>query len=180
MRLSMLVILVFLGAATLACGKETEGGTAAASGGPKSAAVALDDDLTMHPGEGDRCPVCAMTTHDKKLPAAIALKDGRTFYFCGPGCMIRSWLDPKQHLGVDKSALGRAVATEFITGKSIDAGKAVWIWGSDVAGPMGPMPVPLAAENVEAFKTRHGGAVTFSLDGMTTEKWQALKKGSGK
>jgi nitrous oxide reductase accessory protein NosL len=147
-----------------------------ASGGPIPAANGIGRDLSMRPEKTDRCPVCAMATHDKKLPAAISLNDDRTFYFCGPGCMIRAWLDPKEILGVGKADLKQAVATEFMTGKSIDANNAVWVLGSDVKGPMGPMPVPLSKENVDAFKKRHGSTRTFSLGEMTKERWQTLRK----
>lgn len=155
-----------------ACNKESASGK-----GPAPAAQGVDNDGTMHPGPDDRCPVCAMTVHDKKFPAALQLEDNRTFYFCGPGCMIRSWTDPQTHLGTDASHLKSAWATEYFSGKSMDANRAVWIVGSDLKGPMGPMPVavedPAAAEK---FKERHGGKETFQLKDMTADKWQALRK----
>ena len=146
--------------------------------GPAPAENAVDAQGAMHPGPADRCPVCAMTVHDKKFPAAIALDDGRTFYFCGPGCMIRSRLDPKTHLGgTDASHIKSVVATDYFTGKPLDANKAYWIAGSDVTGPMGPMPVALSDEAaVKAFMERHGGKKTFRLGELTQEQWEAMRK----
>ena len=93
-----------------------------------------------------------------------------------PGCMIRTWLDPQTHLNAEKGALKNAVATDFLTGDHIDAEDAFWIVGSDVVGPMGPMPVPLKNQaSVEAFKKRHGGTQVFQLKEMTLEKLKALK-----
>jgi copper chaperone NosL len=177
MSLRLLVIpLIAIPLSWTACNKTSE-----KKGASVPAVQGLDADLTMHPAQADRCPVCAMSTHDKKLPAAIALKDGRTFYFCGPGCMIRAWLDPKTHLGVEKSALERAVATDFLTGKHVDAEQAYWVLGSDVVGPMGPMPAPLADQQaVDAFQKRHGGKRVFMLKEMTPEKWRALISAAGK
>lgn len=169
-----LLVFLFVMVAAAACSKTAEG-----TAGPLPASQGISADMTMNPKEGDRCPVCAMTTHDKKMPAAIALMDGRTFYFCGPGCMIRSWLDPKTHLGVEKSALKTAVATEFLTGSHVDAQAAFWVMGSDVVGPMGPMPVALKDQaSVDAFKKRHGGTRIFKLGEMTQKEWQAMKKTS--
>ena len=166
-------IPIVIAALSVGCGKSD-----GKPSGPRPAVQSVSEDLIMHPSPEDRCPVCAMTTHDKKLPAAITLTDGRSFYFCGPGCMIRTWLDPKKNLGVDKIALKSAVATEFYTGESVDALTATWVAGSDVVGPMGPMPVPLeTAAKADTFKAEHGGH-SFALKEMTLEKWRSLRKGT--
>ena len=36
---------------------------------------------------------------------AIELDDGRTFYCCGPGCMLRSWLHPEVYLGTGEATV---------------------------------------------------------------------------
>ena len=110
-----------------------------AAGPLAPAATALDTDGTMHIGPDDRCPVCAMRpARYPKSACAIQLTDGRTFYFCETGCMLRSWLHPDVHLGVAKSALRRVVAREYFSGAHIDGQAALWVAGSDVIGPMGP------------------------------------------
>jgi len=116
-----------------------------------------------------------MTTEDRKMVSAIELGDGRTFYCCGPGCMLRSWLHPDVHLGAGETAVKRAVVTEFYSGEHVDAGGVTWVAGSDVVGPMGPMIVPLADAAVAAkFKERHGGTRTFSLDELDDAGWEAM------
>jgi HEPN domain-containing protein/YHS domain-containing protein len=46
-----------------------------------------------------------------KFACGIELEDGRTYYFCGTGCMIRTWLHPEVFLGVERGALRRAAET---------------------------------------------------------------------
>ncbi len=168
----VMTCLLFL---ATSCGKSREQG--GEGKGPAAAAHRVGDDGAMHPDAADRCPVCGMTVHDRKFPAAISRKDGRTYYFCGPGCLIRAWTDPTTHLGVPRTDLQSARATDYFTGKSVDANNATWIFGSDVKGPMGRMPVVLSdAAAVKAFMERHGGTTLFRLKDMTADKWKALRE----
>ena len=98
-----------------------------------------------------------------------------TYYFCGTGCMLRTWLHPEAFLGADKSQLRRGVARDYFTGKPLDAGEAIWVAGSDIVGPMGPAIVPLADEaSVAKFKQRHGGKATFKLSDLDDAMWEKL------
>jgi nitrous oxide reductase accessory protein NosL len=136
----------------------------------------LADDGSMQIGPSDRCPVCAMKVDEhKKFASGIQLEDGRTHYFCGTGCMLRTWIHPEAFLGASKSQLRRAVVRDYFTGKHLDAGKAIWVAGSDVVGPMGPAIVPLADEASAAeFKKRHGGKATFKLSDLDDAMWEKL------
>lgn len=136
----------------------------------------LGEDGRLQLSQGDRCPVCAMPVADHpKTAAAIQLSGGQTYYFCGTGCLIKSWLHPEVYLGVDRSRLSRAVVQDYFTGAPLDALKAKWVAGSDVVGPMGPMLVPLKdAAALATFKERHGGKTDFSLDGLTDAAFRAI------
>jgi nitrous oxide reductase accessory protein NosL len=110
-----------------------------------------------------------------KFACGIELHDGRTFYFCGTGCMIRSWLHPESFLGVEPKALKRSVVQDYFEGRHVDGLSVIWVAGSDVVGPMGPALVPVKDEEaLEAFKRRHGGTVTFRLADLDDEKWEAI------
>ena len=136
----------------------------------------LDADGRMRVSEGDRCPVCAMEViRHPKFASAIALKDGRTFYFCGTGCMIRTWLHPEVFLGVSREALDRPAVHDYFTGRVVDARRVTWVAGSDVVGPMGPALVPIAEDShVEAFQRRHGGDRTFHLNELDDAAWTEI------
>ncbi len=162
----------------------TAGSATAAASTPASAkgkskpkaGAGLDAQGQMVVGDDDRCPVCAMRVKEHpKFASAIALDDGTTYYFCGTGCMMRSWLHPEVFLGADPKRLDRAVTPEYFTGKHVDATSVVWVAGSDVVGPMGPALVPLADDaSATKFKERHGGKTTFKLGELTDEKWEKM------
>lgn len=150
---------------------------ASACAGPLTPArVPLDGDGTMHISPEDRCPVCAMRpARYPKSACAIQLADGRTFYFCETGCMLRSWLHPDIHLGAAVSALKRIVVREYFSGDYLDGNAAFWVAGSDVIGPMGPMIVPLDGEDhLAVFKRRHGGRTVFRLGDMNETLWREI------
>lgn len=141
--------------------------------GPRPGVEPLSADGTMRVSDPDRCPVCAMRPNRyPKFSCAIQLKDGRTFYFCAAGCMIRSWMHPEVFLGVERSGLALPVVREYFTGRQMDGREVKWVAGSDVVGPMGPALVPVRGEReCETFMQRHGGRAVFTLEGMDDERW---------
>jgi copper chaperone NosL len=143
---------------------------------PAPAVQGLGEGDELRPGEHDRCPVCAMVPAKRpRNAAAIEQTDGTTHYFCGTGCMIRSWRHPEVYLGTTPDLLGRPVVQEYFDGKPIDARSAIWVAGSDVIGPMGPALVPLAnEEDAATFEERHGGKHRFQLHALTDERWTEI------
>lgn len=141
-----------------------------------SAKLGLDRNGEMQLSDGDRCPVCGMSvTKHRKFAGAITTRSGNTYYFCGSGCLIKTWLHPEIFIGEEKANLARAVTREYFGGKTIDAAKAHWVAGSNVVGPMGPAIVPLASnEDVATFKQRHGGTRVFRLGELTDAKWKTI------
>jgi copper chaperone NosL len=150
--------------------------SASSQAAPMAARHGLDAQGGMVITAEDRCPVCAMKpAKNIKFASAIELRDGRTFYFCGTGCMIRSWLRPDVYLKTPPSMLKRCVVPDYFSGQAIDGLKAFWIAGSDVIGPMGPALVPLKnQEDAAAFRKRHGGKPAFRLGELDAAKWKAL------
>lgn len=128
------------------------------------------------PSAEDRCPVCAMAPAEhERFASAIELDDGRTYYFCGTGCMIKAWLHPEVYLGVRREALRRSVVREYLGGQAVDGEAVTFVVGSDVVGPMGPALVPLRSEeDVATFRARHGGTKTFRLGGLDDTSFEAL------
>jgi nitrous oxide reductase accessory protein NosL len=144
--------------------------------GPQPGLKSLDERGAMQISSQDRCPVCAMqVSKHKKFACAVQLMNGDTFYFCGSGCMIRSWLHPDIFLGAEKEELKRSVVQDYFTGEQMPGRSVYWVAGSDVIGPMGPVLVPLKNEqDLDVFKKRHGAKAVFRLSEMTDEKWQQL------
>ena len=133
--------------------------------------LAEDGQLQLSPE--DRCPVCGMKVIRRpQFASAIQLQDNTTYYFCGTGCMIRSWLHPEIFLDKPKAQLKRPVVHDYFSGRPIDARQVTFVSGSDVVGPMGPALVPVKdARSLEAFKKRHGGRTEFLLEDLNDAKW---------
>lgn len=141
--------------------------------GPVPGSRPLDAQGRMQVSPEDRCPVCGMkVVKYPKFSAALQLQDGTTFYFCGTGCMIRSWLHPEIFLNAQPADLKRPVVKAYFTGRQTDAREVIFVAGSNVIGPMGPalVPVPNAAA-LEVFEKRHGGRAQFRLEELTDERW---------
>ena len=141
--------------------------------GPRAGRLPLDNSGRMQISQADRCPVCGMKViRYPKFACAIRLHDNTTYYFCSTGCMIRSWLHPEIYLGSTTDTLNRPVVKEYFTGRQMDARDTIFVFGSDVIGPMGPALVPVMNEkSLKAFKRRHGGKSEFSLKNLTDAKW---------
>lgn len=141
--------------------------------GPRPGVQPLTAQGQMQISAEDRCPVCAMKVRrHAKFASAIQLHDGTTYYFCGTGCMIRSWRHPEVFLNVPPSSLFRPLTQDYFSGKPLDARKAWWVAGSDIIGPMGPALVPLGKESdISVFRKRHGAKTIFRLHEMTDSKW---------
>ena len=127
-------------------------------------------------GPEERCPVCAMqVAKHPRFASAIELTDGKVLYFCGTGCMLRTWMHPEFFTGLSKEDLKRPVVRDYFTGAPIDGRQAIWVAGSDVVGPMGPALVPLVSQReLEAFRRRHGGTTTFRMQELSDELWESI------
>ncbi|MBK8979818.1 MAG: nitrous oxide reductase accessory protein NosL [Planctomycetes bacterium] len=168
LRLATSVLLLF--AFVAACGRR---GDDTAGAGPLPALRGLTPDGRPQPGETDRCPLCGMLPAARpEHVAALVAADGRTWYFCGDGCMLRTWLHPEIHLGLERTALARCVVQDWFEGAPLDASTAIFVAGSDVVGPMGPAIVALRSESdVDVFRSRHGARETFWLTELDDARW---------
>lgn len=149
-----------------------------AGGGPAPAQAPMGETLRIAPGDGDRCPVCAMfPARRPEAAAALTLDDGTTFYFCSNGCLLRAWLRPPAYLGRSQTAIDRLVVLDFFSGEAVDGRGAFFVAGSAVTGPMGPAIVALGLEDhVAVFRKRHGGETVFTLETLDDGLWHAISR----
>jgi len=141
--------------------------------GPAAGIKPLDENGRMQISPEDRCPVCGMKVmRYPKFAAAIQLHDSATYYFCSTGCMVRSWMHPEIYLGTTAAQRKLPVVKEYFTGRQVDGRRVIFVFGSDVIGPMGPALVPVMDENyLKVFKKRHGAKSQFLLNDMNDAKW---------
>jgi nitrous oxide reductase accessory protein NosL len=140
---------------------------------PQAGLVPLDENRQMQIRPADRCPVCGMKViRYPKFNCAIQLKNTATYYFCSIGCMIRSWMHPDIYLGVSKNMLEQPIVREYFSGRQMDARDIIFVYGSNVIGPMGPALVPVLDErHLKVFKRRHGGNIQVQLNELNDARW---------
>nr|VFJ63244.1 MAG: Nitrous oxide reductase accessory protein NosL [Candidatus Kentron sp. DK] len=112
------------------------------------------------PGARDTCPVCGMFV--AKYPAWVATvlyRDGTALHFDGAKDLFKYLMDiPKWSPERDREDIRDVAVTEYYGLTRIDARNAWYVIGSDVLGPMGHEPVPLATrEEAEEFGRDHQG-----------------------
>jgi len=151
---------------------------AGAKGGPLPAQESLGADGQMVLSDSDRCPVCAMfPARRPETAAAMTLTSGETFYFCGNGCLLRTWLRSMVYIGKPQNQIDRIVVRDYFSGKPVDGRKATWVAGSDVVGPMGPAIIALKdAGQLNTFTKRHGGKTVFTFDEVNDDLWKQISK----
>ena len=143
---------------------------------PRIGLKPLDENRQMQVSPSDRCPVCGMRVIQySKFNGAIQLKDTATYYFCSTGCLIHSWMHPEIYLGMARELLERPIVREYFSGRQMDARDTIFVYGSDVIGPMGPALVPVLDERtLKVFKKRHGGKTQVMLNDLNDDRWYKM------
>jgi len=120
----------------------------------------------------DLCPVCGMIV--SKYPnwtATVVWKDGHAHHFDGAKDMFKFLQAlPKYAPGHKRDDIRFLAVTDFYNLEKIEAGKAFYVIGSDVMGPMGPELVPLATRaDAEDFLKDHKGKLILGFSEVTPE-----------
>lgn len=122
------------------------------------------------PGAADKCPVCGMFV--AKYPnhaAQIRFRDGACAFFDGAKDMFKYYFAPDRYNpGRKRADIATLLVTDYYTLEYIDAYSAWYVVGSDVHGPMGNEPIPLAgrADALE-FKQDHRGSAILRFKDVT-------------
>lgn len=176
LTLALFALLILFRPVPPAVADDPAKGPAAPRMRPPAALQPLADDGQMRISDPDRCPMCGMFPAKRsQTAAAMVLADGRTFYFCGNGCLLRTWRNTATYLNILPENIQRMVVRDYFTGAPLDAQRAWWVAGSDVIGPMGKALVALSTEeDLARFKERHGGTRIFQLSQMDDALWAAL------
>jgi len=123
-------------------------------------------------GAKDVCAVCGMfvARHPEWL-AQVVYADGSEAFFDGPKCLFNYLLSPEKHAaGKQGVARDAVLVTSYYGGEAIPAEDAIYVVGSDVAGPMGPELVPhRTLADAEEFARDHRGDRIVRFDDVTLE-----------
>jgi nitrous oxide reductase accessory protein NosL len=101
--------------------------------------------------------------------AAAVWRDGTFFYFDGARDLFRLLLHPERYRkDARREDIAGAFVTEHASTAFVPAREALYVYGSDVAGPMGPDLVPIrGADKAAAFLRDHAGRRVLRFDEIT-------------
>lgn len=130
------------------------------------------------PSAGDKCPVCGMfVAKFPKWAAAVRLRDGALLHFDGAKDFFTWYLSPGSYTPGRKPTDVAAVwVRDYYTLGPVDGRKAVYVVGSDVAGPMGHELIPFAAPaDAGEFMKDHHGSRILTFREVTPQVLKGLK-----
>jgi nitrous oxide reductase accessory protein NosL len=137
---------------------------------PPALAASAAVSAPPRPGAADRCPVCGMFVRDNpQWVAAAVWRDGTFFYFDGATDLFRLLLHPERYRkDARRGDIAGAFVTEYAATTFVPAREVLYVYGSDVLGPMGPDLVPIrGAEKAAAFLREHAGRRVLRFDEIT-------------
>lgn len=132
------------------------------------------------PGERALCPVCGMFV--AKYPhwtATVRFRDGHCEHFDGAKDLWKYVADvPHWSAGRSAETIETMGVTSYYEGERIAAGKAWYVIGSNVFGPMGHELVPHAAEaDAAEFLADHAGRRILRAGEITPALLAGLDEG---
>jgi len=129
------------------------------------------------PKDKEKCPVCGMFI--AKYPdwiSVVVFKDGSQAFFDGTKDMFKYFLDLKRYTPARKKEdIEMIWVLDYYSLSPIPAGKAWFVLGSDVFGPMGRELIPLETESgAKEFLKDHKGQRILKFSEVTLETIRTL------
>jgi nitrous oxide reductase accessory protein NosL len=127
------------------------------------------------------CPVCGMRVNASDPWAAeIYYTDGTKVMFESPGDMLAFYTSPKSYetsdAHKDRASIEKIVVKDYQSKQAIDARQAVFVYKSNINGPMGADFLPFSKRaDAEAFVASSGGSIV-SLNEVTGDMARDLRK----
>jgi len=111
-----------------------------------------------------------------KFNAFIELANGKTITFCCPKAMFDFYLRPffyKEYNIKGEKDFKAIYVTDYLSGKKVDAKKALYIFGSKLPGPKGDDLIPVKDKTTsQIFRLKYGGSKVLTFG-------EVVKKGMG-
>ncbi len=102
-----------------------------------------------------------------KFLCEATLKNGHTVYFVSVKSLMMVYLHQDYFLkrALIEDALKTLYVHDYLSGKKVDAHKAVYVFGSRLIGPHGDDLIPLSSpERAKLFELKYGGHKVLSFD----------------
>ncbi len=138
--------------------------------------VPLDAPRAIPPGA--RCPVCgAFPSRKPDWAAQVIFADGDAYFFDSPLSLFLYLRNlPRYAAGRQASGIAASYVRAMGDGRWIAAPQAIYVWGSDVPGPMrqGNLPAFVSQADARDFIARHGGTAVQAA-GVTAQLLERLE-----
>ena len=143
-----------------------------------AAPLLAGEKIPPSPPASAKCPVCGMFV--SKYPdwtGVVIFKDGSSFFFDGPKDLFKYYFAMEQYTpDRDRSRVDMFFVKDYYTLTLIDGGKAFYVVGSDVFGPMGRELVPFSSStDADAFLKDHGGNRILQFKEISPEVLKTLE-----
>lgn len=126
-----------------------------------------------------RCAVCGMFV--AKYPnwlATLTMSDGSIKYFDGVKDLMAFHFAPQKYGAKPGTTITALRVNDYYSLAPVDAKKAFYVVGSDVAGPMGQEFVPFATKDAaDSFSKDHQGKAILTFTAITSEQVEAMRSG---
>ncbi|MEO5357195.1 MAG: nitrous oxide reductase accessory protein NosL [Nitrospirae bacterium YQR-1] len=121
------------------------------------------------PGTNDKCGVCGMLVKAfPKWVSQVVFKDGTYVFFDGPKDMLKFYFDvAKYRKDKTQEDVSDIYVTDYYSAKTVKADSVVFVFGSNVEGPMGAEAVPVSEDKVKGFILDHKGDKTLKFSEIT-------------
>jgi copper chaperone NosL len=136
-----------------------------------------DEKAPIKPSARDKCPVCGMFVAKYPDWTAVALfRDGSRVFFDGVKDMFKYSLNLKRYApSKNRTDIEEWRVMDYYGLTLIDGGKAYYVIGSDVFGPMGRELIPFEKESdAKEFLMDHKGKRILRFNEVTQEMLKAL------
>jgi copper chaperone NosL len=125
-----------------------------------------------------RCPVCGMFV--AKYPNWIAQirADEKTFLFDGVKDLLVFYFTPLKFDGPNPKDIKEIWVKDYYSLSWINGREALYVYGSDVFGPMGHELIPFSSrEAAESFMADHKGKAIYQFPDITPELIESMRHG---
>ncbi len=114
-----------------------------------------------------------------KFQAKIELRNGKTVLFCCPKAMFDFYFRPfnyPEYKVKDEKDFKALYVKDYLSGKWIDAKKALYVFGSRLQGPKGDDLIPLRNKDaINIFMLKYGGSRVLTFPEIRQKGFGLIK-----
>ena len=121
-----------------------------------------------------KCPVCGMFVYKYPKWSSKIVVNGKSYYFDGVKDMMKYYIFDGDFI-YNRDDIDEMVVSDYYTLEPIPAKEALYLYDSNIYGPMGRELIPFKSEeSAKRFKRDHGGREILKFNEITDTLVMAL------